>query len=203
MTIGIDIDDTLTNTSELLLAYAQKYNYEILKNKESLDKNKVYSIINGGQLEYGMNWTLEQANSFKDMFHASVLENAPIKPFAKEIINKLIKEDNKIIFITARNDKGDRINDSYSISKNLLEKNNINYDKLITECNNKLLVCKENNIDIFIDDKIETCLELQNGGITSFIMNTPFNNQLDEKNVVRVFSWVDLYYKIQEVKNSI
>jgi len=87
--------------------------------------------------------------------------------------------------------------------EDLVEKNNINYDKLITECNNKLLVCKENNIDIFIDDKIETCLELQNGGITSFIMNTPFNNQLDEKNVVRVFSWVDLYYKIQEVKNSI
>ncbi len=55
---------TLTNTSELLLAYAQKYNYEILKSKQSLDKNKAYSIINGGQLEYGMNWTLEQANSF-------------------------------------------------------------------------------------------------------------------------------------------
>lgn len=150
-----------------------------------------------------MNWTLEQANSFKDMFHASVLENAPIKPFAKEIINKLIEEGNQIIFITARNNKGDRIDDSYSISKNLLDKNGIGYDKLITECNNKLLVCKENNIDIFIDDKIETCLELQNKGIISFIMNTPFNNQLNEKNIVRVFSWVDLYYKIQEVKNSI
>lgn len=200
MTIGIDIDDTLTNTSELLVAYAQKYNYEILKVKEPLDKNRVYSIINGGQLEYGMNWTPDQANSFKDMFHTSVLENAPIKPFAKEIINKLKKEGNRIIFITARNNKGDRINDSYSVSKKLLDKNDIEYDKLITECHDKLSVCKENNIDIFVDDKIETCLELKNGGVVSFVMNTPFNNQLDEKNIVRVFSWIDLYYKIQSIK---
>lgn len=202
MVIGIDIDDTLTNTSELLLAYAQKYDYEVLKRKETLDKRKVYSIINGGSLEYGMNWTKKQADDFKDMFHSLVLENAPIKPFAKEVIHQLIGEGNQIIFVTARNNIGDRIKDSYMTSKKLLDKNNIEYHKIITECNDKLLVCQENHIDLFIDDKIETCLELEKGKIHSLLMNTPFNNPKEEQNIVRVFSWIDLYYKVQEIKEK-
>lgn len=202
MVIGIDIDDTLTNTSELLLAYAQKYDYEILKRKEFLDKSKVYSIINGGSLEYGMSWTTKQADDFKKMYHSFVLENAPIKPFAKEVIDRLIEEGNQIIFVTARNKAGDRISDSYKISKNLLDKNNIKYHKIITECSDKLSVCRENHIDLFIDDKIETCVELKEGKIHSLLMNTPFNNQKDEKNIVRVYSWIDLYYKVQELSNE-
>lgn len=122
MIIGIDIDDTLTNTSELLLAYAQKYDYEVLKGNGSINKENVYSIINGEKVKDGMGWTTEENNAFKDMYHANVLENAPIKPFAKEIINKLIEEGDEIIFITARNNKSDRISDSYSISKRLLDK---------------------------------------------------------------------------------
>lgn len=203
MIIGIDIDDTLTNTSELLLAYAQKYDYEVLKGNGSINKEKVYSIINGEKVKDGMGWTTEQNNAFKDMYHANVLENAPIKPFAKEIINKLIEEGDEIIFITARNNKGDRISDSYSISKRLLDKNEIKYNKIITECEDKLLECKKNNVDIFIDDKIETCLELEQGGVHSFLMNTPFNNSLDEKNLIRVFSYIDLYYKIKKLNNNI
>lgn len=143
MIIGIDIDDTLTNTSELLLAYVQKYDYEVLKGNGSINKEKVYSIINGEKVKDGMGWTTEENNAFKDMYHANVLENAPIKPFAKEIINKLIEEGDEIIFITARNNKGDRISDSYSISKRLLDKNEIKYNKIITECEDKLLECKK------------------------------------------------------------
>lgn len=199
MTIGIDIDDTLTNTSELLLAYAQKYDYEDLKRDASLSKEKVFSIINGNSLENGMMWTKQQSDSFKDKYHEFVLQNVSIKPFAKEIIDKLIQEENKIFFITARNNKGDRISDSYSISKKLLENNHIKYHKLITECSDKLNICKKNSIDLFIDDKLETCLELKNNGITSFLMNTPLNNNLNEEDVIRVYSWIDIYYKIKNI----
>lgn len=143
MRIGIDIDDTLTNTSELLLAYAQKYNYEDLKRDASLPKEKVFSIINGTSLENGMMWTKQESDSFKDKYHESVLQNASIKPFAKEIIDKLIQEGNEIFFITARNNEGDRISDSYLISKKLLENNHINYHKLITGCTDKLIICKK------------------------------------------------------------
>lgn len=62
---------------------------------------------------------------------------------------------------------------------------------------------QKNHVDIFIDDKIETCLELEQGGVHSFLMNTPFNNSLDEKNLVRVFSYIDLYYKIKKLNNNI
>lgn len=45
MRIGIDIDDTLTNTSELLLAYAQKYDYEDLKRTVSLSKKTYFQLL--------------------------------------------------------------------------------------------------------------------------------------------------------------
>lgn len=146
-----------------------------------------------------MMWTKQQADSFKDKYHEFVLQNVSIKPFAKEIIDKLIQEGNQIFFITARNNKEDRISDSYSISKKLLENNHIKYHKLITECSDKLNICKKNNIDLFIDDKLETCLELKNNGIISFLMNTPLNNNLNEEDVIRVYSWIDVYYKIKNI----
>ena len=81
MRIAIDIDDTLTNTSELLVAYTQKYDYEILKRKDGLTKDKVYTINGGSTLASGMNRPIENANAFKKMYHETVLENANNLPF--------------------------------------------------------------------------------------------------------------------------
>ncbi len=202
MRIGIDIDDTLTNTQELLLTYAQKYDYEELNRETTIDRDKLYMTMCGSKLGIGMNWTEEETDTFKKKYHGEVLENAPIKAFAKEMIDKLIRDGHQIIFITARNNDGDLIDDSYRISKNLLDKNNIKYHKLLTECTDKSVVCKEENIDIFIDDKIETCLKVANLGIKTFIMNTPLNNRIDENQLTRVYSWVDIYYKIKKEVNN-
>lgn len=73
------------------------------------------------------NWRWYGWLYLKELFHSQVLENAPIKPFAKEVVDKLVEEGNQIIFVTARNKEGDRVSDSYKISKNLLA----NKDRII------------------------------------------------------------------------
>ena len=54
-------------------------------------------------------------------------------------------------------------------------------------------------IDIFIDDKLTTCQKVHDGGICTFIMNAPHNVELDEGDIKRIYSWPDLYYQIKMI----
>ena len=43
----------------------------------------------------------------------------------------------------------------------MFEENHIVYDQLIMNARNKLQFCKENGIEVFIEDSFETCKELE------------------------------------------
>ena len=199
MKIGIDIDDVITNTGEMLVAYAQLFNFEYLNRSSYLEKEKVYSIVNGSTLKTGCDWTEEQAIAFKKKYHEYILINGNIKPLAKEIIDRLINEGHEIHLVTARNNASDLISDSYKISEKLLLKNKINYHKLVTECNDKLSYCKNNKIDVFIDDSLPTCKSVATSNTKVFLMNGHHNINLDEEDITRVYSWADFYYQINTI----
>ena len=202
MKIGVDIDDVITNTGEMLVAYAQLFCIEDLGKTSYIEKENVYKIVNGDTLEKNLNWTKEQVITFKKKYHEYILSNCNIKPLAKEIIDRLINEGHQIHFVTARNKTEDLISDSYKVSEVLLAKNKIKYHKLITECSDKLAYCKENNIDVFIDDKLETCKAIATSNTQALLMNGSHNISLDEDGITRVYSWADIYYRIKE-KNKV
>lgn len=52
---------------------------------------------------------------------------------------------------------------------------------------------KENNIDLFIEDSYETCVELSDNGIKSILMTTKMNADIDSGEIMRVFNWNDIY----------
>lgn len=60
-------------------------------------------------------------------------------------------------------------------------------------------VCKEKNIDLFIEDSYETCVELSNSNITSILMTTKMNEKIDSGDITRVFNWNEVYDKIKEI----
>ena len=60
-----------------------------------------------------------------------VFENVEVKENVREIISKLRRDGHEVIFITTRD--GAFIDDSYTLTKNWLDKNNIEY---ATELNN-------------------------------------------------------------------
>ena len=202
MKIGIDIDDVLTNTSEMLVTYAQLFSIEDLEKNGYIGKENVYKIVNGDTIEKNMNWNKEQVDKFKKKYHEYILSNCNIKPLAKETVDKLISERHEIHFVTARNKLGDLISDSYKVSEELLSKNKIQYYKLVTECSDKLSYCKENNIDVFIDDKLETCKSIATSKTKALLMNGPHNVNLDEGSITRVYSWADIYYQIRRLNNN-
>ena len=116
------------------------------------------------------------------------------KTFAVETIKKL-SEDNKIILITARWENSR--NNIARITRNWLKENNVVYDELVFDSQDKGEVAKKYNIDLFIDDSFKNCSDVSSKGIKTFIMDTRFNKAYDDEKIKRVYSWPHIYQEYQ------
>lgn len=132
------------------------------------------------------------------MYYKNVLEECTIMPNADKVCQKLKEEGHSIQFITARLINIRNCN-TEKITKRTLLENNILYDKLIINASNKLKVCKEEKIDLFIDDSYDTCRELEKIGIKTYLMTTKMNEQIDVCNLSRVYNWEEIYNEIQKI----
>lgn len=178
MNIGIDIDDTLTNTNEASEEYVLKYEREHPNIK--LDH---YKLIRG-KLD-----TPELKKFFSENVR-SICDNVSIKENAKKIIDKLRNEGNKIYFITARSNT--YFNDAYKYVEDYLKKNDINYDKIITSHTYKVQICKDEEIDFMFDDGIDTIESLNKNNIKGAVFTSRLNKDI-ETSSDRVSSWLELY----------
>ena len=64
----------------------------------------------------------------------------------------------------------------------------------------KLTFCKEHGIDVLIEDSYETCRELTDNGIKSILMTTKMNGDIEDKEIVRVNNWNEIYEEIEKYK---
>lgn len=194
MNIGIDIDDTISNTFETFLPYMKKFVEQDLNRNLNLNlssKTDYYNIIE----KY--NLSQEEARVFWVNNYVSILENVKPRKSAVEIINTLKENGNKIFLITARID--DSIVDVQRITEKWLECNNIKYDKLIINSYNKLKIAKKEKIDVFIDDSIRNCEMLSRGNIKTYMFSTENNKYYENENILKVSSWDEFYENIKEV----
>ena len=184
MKIGIDIDDTITDTWEYIIPiYSKIFNKSIDEIKKG--EPYFYSIEDTG---------ISLASYFKMLnpYFEKIIPNVPLKKDAKEVINKLHSEGHQIIFITAR---GKMYHDEYKISADYLKKHNIYYDKLITNSQAKDKTCQEEQIDLFIDDNIKHCQSVSNIGKEVLMFENYYNK--DYSNVKHVKTWKEIYEYIQ------
>lgn len=200
MKIGIDIDDTTFLTVKSMLKYADKFEEEISgiptnRNSFGLIKNRYYLKV-----LYG--WNEKTKFDFFDKYYKNVLEECTMLPGANKTIRKLKNKGDTIHFVTARlmNIKNC---DTEKITKKSLKDFNIPYDSLNLHISDKLKFFKENKIDICIEDSYETCRELTNNGIKSILMTTKMNANIDEKEIVRVNNWNEIYDEVEKYKNNL
>lgn len=196
MIIGIDIDDTTVVTVKSMVKYGDKYDTEVLGREAK--KDNLGQIKDRYYMKALYGWTEEEKFAFFDMYYKNVLEECYPLPNAVEKINKLKSEGNEIVFITARLTSVKNC-ETEKITKTTLEKYNIPYDKLIMNVDNKLEFCKQNEVEIFIDDSFETCKCLQDNGIKAYLMTTRMNRNIDTGDVERVSSWDEVYEKINNI----
>lgn len=193
MNIGIDIDDTIANTYETGKPYLENYIKNILKKELKYD---LYDKVDYYNLSKKFGIEPEEEREFWQNYFVSIVKNVVPKKSSVEIINELKEKGNKIILITARFDDG--ISDIKKITEEWLKENNIVFDKLIIDAQNKLEIAKQEEIDIFIDDSIRNCEMVSSGGIKTYMFSTEINQSYNSNNVVRVKSWDEFYENIKE-----
>ena len=197
MNIGIDIDDTIANTYDVLFNYAQNYTINDM-GKEIKDANR--NSITHMYCKDFHDWNKKEETEFLDKYYERMVLKVQPKMYAVENIRKLKESGEQIYLITARflSDKFD----VEKLTKDWLEKYNIPYDKLILNSQNKVIVAKENDIDIFVDDSIKNCTEMANVGIKTYMMDTIINKDFEGENIERVYSWPHLYQKIENYRKD-
>lgn len=165
MKIGIDFDDTIVETKEKVQEFLNKYN-------------------------------LKQFNSFeeKEEFYKKHIDNMTptltLKQNVKEILNKL--SNNELYIITARNNYYS--NNNQNLVLKYMKDNELPIKEVCFDCykEGKAIKCKELGIDLFIDDFIDNCLEVEKLGIKSLL----FQNEFD--GLTTVNSWNDILEYVEE-----
>ena len=188
--IAFDIDDTITDSSSVIKRHIIEYNKNNIDKQLPIEK---MDLILRGFFDHELIDDFFKKNTFKMSSECELREDA------KEIINKLSSEGHEIYIITARSDE--YYGNTYEYCKNYLDSKGVKFNKIITSQLFKVKTCKEEKIDIMVDDGVDTCDNINKEGIKAFLYSTPLN---EDKQTIsdRVYSWKDLYNKIQEYLNK-
>lgn len=191
MRIGIDIDDTITNSYELIFEQIGKYynvnSYMLMK------KGCKYEDILANEEKF------PDYQRFSREVVEGLIPTVSIKQGAKEVIKKLKDEGNEIILITARN--AIEYSDPLNLTINFLKENDIYYDELHIAIKDKGKFCQENKINVLIDDSIRNCTSAKLHEIPHLLLDNTFNRDNQELN--RVYGWQDVYDNVNMLKNEL
>lgn len=191
MKIGIDIDDTICSTYEVMFNYAQYYSIDELKKKQTEQERD--NINNKFNAKFHQ-WTREEEENFFKKYYQKIMEKVKPKMYAKEYIEKWKEEGNEIYIVTAR-----FYTENFNVeevTKRWLEENKIPYNKLMINARNKAEVVKQEKIEIFVDDNIRNCEEIANIGVKTYMMDSMLNRNYKNERIERVYSWPHLNQKI-------
>lgn len=197
MRIGIDIDGVLTDVEQFTIDYLTKFCVE----------NKIEYHIDFEKSDYDafktLNITEEQEDNFWKEYIAFYATKEQARPFASEVIKKLKQEGHEIYIITARwlSNREDKLGEHMrNLVKNWLKEQDIFYDKLIfskAKKEKKKEEVKEYKIDVMIEDNPNNIKELARL-IPIICYDTSYNRKCESKNIIRCYSWYDVYKKINE-----
>lgn len=185
MIIGIDIDDTITKTTEQIDIFAKEYTEKILKREFSIN----FDTYNPMWAMSAYGWSKEEDREFWNLYYVKVVENVEPKDNSIEVINELFK-DNEIIIISARWDWDTGI--IQKKTKEWLDNHGFKYHKLFMGHIDKREICNENNINLFIDDSLKTCEEIESIGIKTLLMESRRTKEMDTGNISKVKDWLEV-----------
>lgn len=174
MKIGIDLDDTICQTTEIVQNRLERYAKE--ENLNPLD------IINDDYLKH----------SFFNIYLEDIYLNVDTKKDAPNVLKRLRSRGNKIYIVTARRDNYvPNVTDVTKITKEWLYKKNIKVDAIITSAygETKADICKEHHIDIMIDDDPYNYKKIISSGIKCLLFDD--KERYDLKNNY-VTSWLEV-----------
>lgn len=195
MNIGIDIDNTITNTREVILEYIGRFASE----------NDLNGQITWGRysLEESLSWNSQQISQFLQIYLNDIYHEVSPRPYALEVIEELHR-CHSITLITSRNQRDPHIQ---AVTLDWLNRYHLTYDKLVMNQTenlhhfSKLEACLNNHIHLMIEDHHDLSLELSSI-IPVLMFDYPYNAHLEVSNIIRVRDWLEVKDYINSLSNS-
>ena len=192
MTIGIDLDGVLFDSESWYRSYAELFDLKI-HGEGATDENEP-------NVENKYNWTTQEFQQFVDECLPTITLEAPVKPYAKEVIKLLKERGHKLIIVSARGDLSDwEIGATYE----RLEKEGLTFDKIFLNQTNKAIRCKEEGIDVMIEDGFNNVNLIAESGVKCLYFRELPAPPSNHKNITEIYSWGEAYRKILALERAL
>ena len=169
MKIGIDIDDTITDTEKVLLECMKEYN-------SALNETEMHDLNDDFWRQYG----------------GEIYSRVKFKPGVKAAFEALKAWGFEIVIITAREYR--ETYDIKQITENMFENEQVPYDKIIYNSIPKGPDAKEQGVSLFIDDLERNLESVGTHGIDCVKIVKHYQNN---KNYREFNNWDDLLLYIK------
>lgn len=196
MKIGIDLDGVVIDSETTFRTYEEIFDITILKANNLINKEEP-------KFQNRYNWTEEEKNKFIKDYYLKVSKESNLMPGFKAVYDLLRKQKYELIVITAR---GISVKEMKDDAIRVLNENNIVFDKYYWNIENKLEICKKENIDFMIDDDWHIIEELAKNKIKTFYFRDTNLKRLKEDNyITEVNNWGEIYRELtkEHIQNII
>lgn len=194
MKIGIDLDGVLFDSEKLFRVYTELYDTNVLKRNSIIDNRIV-------RLQERYSWTQEEINDFMEKYQTKIVQEAQFMPGAREVVKMLKEEGHELIIITAR---GSIKKEHIQITQDVLKQANMDiFDKYYFGTENKEQICKQENIDIMIEDSNTKSKIISDNGIKTIYLKDSANFEMQENENLKVlYNWGEIYRYIKGEMNN-
>ncbi|MBU8707502.1 hypothetical protein [Bacillus subtilis] len=173
--LGIDIDGTITAQDTFVPYLNRSFNLSIsLNDMTDYDLTKLLNI------------TQEEFWDWMNQNEVIIYKEALLAQHAKQSLD-LLKEEHKLIYITARRT---HLTD---ITYEWFDRQNIHYDHIeLVGGHHKVEAVKDHNIDLFFEDHHGNAMMIaKEAGIPVILFNSPYNQLPIDSNIIRVNNWLE------------
>ncbi|HWP97495.1 MAG TPA: hypothetical protein VN426_11675 [Syntrophomonadaceae bacterium] len=194
MRIGIDIDNTITETTEIIMAYARKYGERHQLNTEP-DYREYY-------IEDAFGWPRETADAFLNGCLLDIYRDVKPKPGALNTMRE-INHCHSLILITSRNRFFPGIE---TATREWLARYEIPFESLVMNSTanmhhfSKVQACQENRVEVMVEDHHELAFELSQH-VPVLLFDYPYNRHIHSPNICRVKTWEEVGARIKDMNN--
>lgn len=184
MKIGIDLDGVVIDSETTFRTYEEIFDVNVLKNNNLIDKEEP-------KFQARYSWNKEQEQEFIEKYFLKVSKESNLMSGFIAVYNLLKEQGHQFVVITAR---GGFVKQMKDDAIRLLEENNIKFDKYYWKIEDKLEICKNENVDIMIDDDWKVIKKLADNKVKTLYFRDTNLKRLEENEYLKeVNNWGEIY----------
>ena len=190
MKIGVDLDGVIFDTEKLYRVLAELYDVLELKRNSIIDEKEL-------RFQSRYSWSKQEQENFINKYHEYIVKNANFMPGADRVLRLLKKEGHELVIVTARGSTG---KEYIEMTEKIFKDNKFEiFNKYYWGILDKGKVCKDENIDLMIDDYIENCIKVADVGIeVIYLKDTPSHEIKNNKYIKTLYNWGEVYRYIHD-----